>query len=155
MALDSLSALTRFSIRFQTAGLGAACVVLVLLVAVELLGAVGGEQWDDAAERPEAGLLRLREALGLYANLRPARVIPGLEGESPLRREVAGSADILVVRELTGGLYYGAREEGSERASDTCVYTRHQVERIAHVAFAQARRRRSNLPRSLKCAGRA
>ena len=110
-----------------------------------LLGAVGGEQWDDAAERPEAGLLQLREALGLYANLRPARVIPGLEGESPLRREVAGSADILVVRELTGGLYYGAREEGSERASDTCVYTRHQVERIAHVAFAQARRRRSKV----------
>lgn len=110
-----------------------------------LLGAVGGERWASAPERPEAGLLQLREALDLYANLRPARVVPGLEDESPLRREVADGADILVVRELTGGLYYGAREEGSEHATDTCVYTRAQVERIAHVAFDQARKRRSKV----------
>jgi len=110
-----------------------------------LLGAVGGPQWDGARERPEAGLLALRQALGLYANLRPGRVVPGLEALSPLRPELARDVDILVVRELTGGLYFGARTEGEEAATDTCAYTREEVERVAHVAFRAARSRRGRL----------
>ena len=106
-----------------------------------LLGAVGGLGWDDCQERPEAGLLALRRALGLFANLRPACTIAGLEHLSPLRADLAAGADVLVVRELTGGLYFGERTEGLEAASDTCTYTRAEVERIAHVAFAAARRR--------------
>lgn len=107
-----------------------------------LLGAVGGPKWDDAAERPEAGLLGLRRALDLFANLRPARVIEGMEHLSPLRADVAAGADILVVRELTGGVYFGDRALSDDFASDMCVYSRAEVERIAHVAFRAARQRR-------------
>jgi 3-isopropylmalate dehydrogenase len=110
-----------------------------------LLGAVGGPAWDQAPVRPEAGLLAIRAALGLFANLRPARVIPGLEGFSPLREQVAAGADVLVVRELTGGLYFGEKKEGLETASDLCTYSRGEVERIAHVAFRAARRRRGKV----------
>src|SRR5690606_26296032 len=74
-----------------------------------LLGAVGGPDWDDAPERPEAGLLALRAGLGLFANLRPARVAPGLEYLSPLRDDRVRGVDILIVRELTGGAYFGAK----------------------------------------------
>lgn len=105
------------------------------------LGAVGGSRWDDCPERPESGLLKLRSALGLFANLRPAWVIGGLEHLSPLRADLAAGADVLVVRELTGGLYFGDRSFGEDSASDTCVYTRDEVERIAHVAFRAARQR--------------
>lgn len=107
-----------------------------------LLGAVGGPKWDYASERPEAGLLKLRKALGLFANLRPARVLPGLEHLSPLRPDIAAGADVLVVRELTGGLYFGEKTLESDRASDLCSYSREEVERIAHVAFKAARGRR-------------
>ncbi len=107
-----------------------------------LLGAVGGPQWDEAAVRPEAGLLRLRSELGLYANLRPARVIAGLEFLSPLKSRIASGADVLVVRELTGGLYFGEKQHSAESASDLCSYSREEIERIAHVAFLAARRRR-------------
>jgi 3-isopropylmalate dehydrogenase len=110
-----------------------------------LLGAVGGPKWDSAEIRPEAGLLGLRMALGLYANLRPAKVIAGLEALSPLKAHIAAGVDILIVRELTGGLYFGAREESDDRASDLCLYSRAEIERIAHVAFAAARRRRGRL----------
>ena len=110
-----------------------------------LLGAVGGPAWDDAAERPEAGLLALRRELGLYANLRPAGLIAGLEALSPLRADLAAGADVLVVRELTGGLYFGEKREGADAASDLCAYTRPEVERIAHVAFAAARARRGKV----------
>lgn len=110
-----------------------------------LLGAVGGPAWDAAPERPEAGLLTLRRELGLFANLRPARMIEGLEALSPLRADLARGADVLVVRELTGGLYFGDKREGSEAASDLCTYTRAEVERIAHVAFAAARERRGRV----------
>lgn len=106
-----------------------------------LLGAVGGAQWDDAAERPEAGLLQLRSALGLFANLRPGGAIPGLEELSPLKPEIARGADILVVRELTGGAYFGEKSQSDEHATDTCSYSRAEIARIAHVAFAAARRR--------------
>ncbi len=110
-----------------------------------LLGAVGGPAWDAASERPEAGLLELRSKLGLFANLRPACTIAGLEALSPLRADLAEGADMLVVRELTGGLYFGARQEGDDAASDLCAYTRVEIERIAHVAFRAARGRQSRV----------
>ncbi|MGE5722700.1 MAG: 3-isopropylmalate dehydrogenase [Sphingomonadales bacterium] len=107
-----------------------------------LIGAVGGPRWDASPERPEAGLLALRKALGLFANLRPARIIEGLEDLSPLRFDIAEGADMLVVRELTGGLYFGAKSLEADRASDLCEYSREEVERIAHVAFRAARQRK-------------
>ena len=109
-----------------------------------LLGAVGGPKWDGAAERPEAGLLAIRKALGLFANLRPARVVRRLEFLSPLKPDIAAGADVLVVRELTGGLYFGEKTLEADRASDVCAYSRAEVERIAHIAFrsAQARKKR-------------
>ncbi|GAA4810996.1 3-isopropylmalate dehydrogenase [Sphingosinicella ginsenosidimutans] len=110
-----------------------------------LLGAVGGPDWDDAPARPEAGLLGLRAALGLFANLRPARVIAGLEHLSPIRGDLVRGADILIVRELTGGAYFGTKTIDAERASDEFAYTREEIERVAHVAFAAARRRANRL----------
>jgi 3-isopropylmalate dehydrogenase len=110
-----------------------------------LFGAAGAPRYDDpqAQVRPEQALLRLRKALGLFANLRPVRVHPALVGASPLRPELVRGADLIVVRELTGGIYFGQpRVEGSERAVDTMVYTRAEVERIAHLAFRIARGRR-------------
>jgi 3-isopropylmalate dehydrogenase len=110
-----------------------------------LFGAVGDPRYYDpqAAVRPEQGLLALRGELGLYANLRPVWVHPALTGASPLRPEVVEGVDLVVVRELTSGIYFGEpRVEGSERAVDTMVYTRSEVERIAHVAFRTARLRR-------------
>ena len=104
-----------------------------------LLGAVGGPKWDGGSVRPEQGLLGIRAGLGLFANLRPVRAIAALESASPLR-DVSGT-DLLVVRELTGGIYFGDKEEGTERASDLCLYTRPEVERIARVAFGAARSR--------------
>ena len=105
------------------------------------LGAVGGPKWDNAPARPEAGLLELRKTLGVYANLRPLRVIPGLERLSPLQVDRARDVDLLIVRELTGGLYFGERKEGRETASDICIYSRAEVERIARTAFTAARGR--------------
>lgn len=107
-----------------------------------LLGAVGGEKWDDAAVRPEAGLLAIRKELGLFANLRPGRVYRGLEHTSPLRADISEGADVLVVRELTGGIYFGQRESAVSHASDLCSYSVEEIERIAHVAFRHARHRR-------------
>ncbi|GAA3995627.1 3-isopropylmalate dehydrogenase [Sphingomonas humi] len=105
-----------------------------------LLGAVGGDQWNDCPVRPEAGLLEIRQQLGLYANLRPVKVMQGGQW-SPLRSDVAAGSDILVVRELTGGIYYGEHRLAPGEASDLCTYTREQVERVAHVAFKAARAR--------------
>jgi 3-isopropylmalate dehydrogenase len=110
-----------------------------------LMGAVGGPDWDDAPVRPEAGLLGLRGALGLFANLRPARVIPGLEHLSPIKADLVRGADILIVRELTGGAYFGEKTIAADRASDDFTYTRAEIERVAHVAFAAARRRARKL----------
>ena len=110
-----------------------------------LLGAVGGPKWDKAAVRPEAGLLALRKALGVYANLRPTRVMPGKEALSPLRSERAANVDLLIVRELTGGLYFGEREETQEHARDACVYSRSEIDRVARIAFAAARGRRKRV----------
>lgn len=109
------------------------------------LGAIGGPKWDGAAIRPEAGLLALREAMGVYANLRPTSVTPGLEHLSPLRPERIHNVDMLIVRELTGGLYFGKREEGAQTARDECFYTREEVERVARIAFEAARKRKSRV----------
>jgi 3-isopropylmalate dehydrogenase len=109
-----------------------------------LLGAVGGPRWestDPAAPRPEQGLLGLRKGLGLYANLRPVRPSPALAAASPLREERISGTDLLVVRELTGGIYFGASGREGERAFDTCEYSVAEVERIARVAFEAAQRR--------------
>ncbi len=109
-----------------------------------VLGAVGGPKWDGAATRPEQGLLAIRKAMGLYANLRPVTVDASLADRSPLKREAVEDVDLLIVRELTGGLYFGARTRTADRASDECVYTAAEIERVAHVAFraAQGRRRK-------------
>ena len=110
-----------------------------------LFGAVGDPRYDDprAPRRPEQALLGLRKGLALYANLRPVKVYPDLAAASPVRPERAAGADLVVVRELTGGLYFGEpRVESDERAVDTMIYTRGEVERIARLAFEMARGRR-------------
>jgi 3-isopropylmalate dehydrogenase len=117
-----------------------------------LLGAVGGPKWDDMPVdvRPEKGLLGIRKALGLFANLRPAAVFPALVEASALRPEIVDGIDLLVVRELTGGIYFGEPrgregEKGSRRALNAMVYDEHEVERITRVAFEQARLRRNHV----------
>ncbi len=109
-----------------------------------LLAAVGGPKWDTTdptKPRPEQGLLGLRKALGLFANLRPVRPVPALYDASPLRREIIDRTDMLVVRELTGGIYFGEKTRTDTAASDVCAYTRAEIERIARVAFGAARSR--------------
>ncbi len=106
-----------------------------------LLGAVGGPKWDTTdpdAPRPEQGLLGLRKGLGLFANLRPVRVVDALIASSPLRDERIRGADLVVVRELTGGIYFGERGRSKGVAHDTCVYSVEEVERIARVGFEAA-----------------
>jgi 3-isopropylmalate dehydrogenase len=109
-----------------------------------LLGAVGGPKWDttDPDEpRPEQGLLGLRKGLGLFANLRPVRPSPALIDSSPLRPDVIAGTDLLVVRELTGGIYFGEKTRTETTASDQCLYSKVEIERIARVAFEAAIRR--------------
>jgi 3-isopropylmalate dehydrogenase len=109
-----------------------------------LLGAVGGPKWDTTnpdAPRPEQGLLGLRKGMGLYANLRPVRPSPALVGASPLREERIAGTDLLVVRELTGGIYFGDSGRDGDVAHDTCEYDAEEIERIARTAFEAARRR--------------
>jgi 3-isopropylmalate dehydrogenase len=109
-----------------------------------LLAAVGGPKWestDPGTPRPEQGLLGLRKRLGLFANLRPVRPSPALLDASPLKRERIERTDLLVVRELTGGLYFGERGRRDGSAFDTCVYSEEEIERIARVAFDSARSR--------------
>ena len=114
-----------------------------------LFGAVGGPKWDDVPyeHRPEAGLLRLRKDLGLFANLRPAICYPALADASSLKRDVIEGLDILIVRELTGGVYFGEPKEivtlanGEEQGIDTQIYATHEIDRIARVAFELARTR--------------
>ena len=105
------------------------------------LGAVGGPRWDGGGPRPEAGLLALRTELGTFANLRPITLFDGLEALSPLKPERVAGTDLLIVRELTGGIYFGKRQEGDEIATDECAYSRGEVERIARIAFEAARGR--------------
>jgi 3-isopropylmalate dehydrogenase len=106
-----------------------------------LLAAVGGPKWDSTdphAPRPEQGLLGLRKGLGLYANLRPVKPQPALYDASPLKRELIEGTDLLVVRELTGGIYFGEKTRTADSASDVCAYTTAEIERIARVAFQTA-----------------
>ena len=125
-----------------------------------LLASVGGPKWDTtdpAAPRPEQGLLKIRKELGLYTNLRPVQIFPALAGASTLRPEVIDGVDMMIVRELTGGLYFGRRErfydeEGAgadgkpgQRAYDTLEYREYEVERIARQAFQAARKRRGKV----------
>ena len=109
-----------------------------------LLAAVGGPKWDTTdpgKPRPEQGLLGLRKALGLFANLRPVTAIDALLDASPLRREIVEGTDMLVVRELTGGIYFGEKTRTATSASDECRYSVEEVERIARVAFSAAKAR--------------
>jgi len=114
------------------------------------LGAVGGPAWEkvDYEKRPEQALLRLRQELGTYANLRPARVFPGLAASSPLKKERVEGTDLILVRELTGGIYFGKPRgieklsNGEEKGVNTEVYTTSEIQRIAEKAFQLARRRR-------------
>jgi 3-isopropylmalate dehydrogenase len=109
-----------------------------------LLAAVGGPRWDTTdpdKPRPEQGLLGLRKGLNLFANLRPVKPIPALYDASPLKRELIERTDLTVVRELTGGIYFGEKTRTRDRASDDCVYTRGEIERIARVAFEAAKSR--------------
>jgi 3-isopropylmalate dehydrogenase len=116
-----------------------------------LLGAVGGPRWDDpnARQRPEDGLLALRRELQVYANMRPVRVHPSLVAASPLRAERITGVDFVVVRELTGGIYFGDKQReqvaGGERAIDVCAYTTTEIERVTRVAARLARSRRRRL----------
>jgi 3-isopropylmalate dehydrogenase len=116
-----------------------------------LLAAVGGPKWDTtdpAKPRPEQGLLGLRKGLGLYANLRPVRPLPALYDASPLKRQVIEGTDLLVVRELTGGIYFGEKTRTDDYASDLCAYSREEVSRIARVAFKAARRKVSSVDKA-------
>lgn len=112
-----------------------------------LLGAVGGPKWDspEAAKRPEQGLLQLRAGLGVYANLRPISVHPALASLSPLKNNRLENVDILFVRELTGGLYFGERRRGDDFAVDECRYSVEEIERVARRAFSLAQARRKHL----------
>ena len=113
-----------------------------------LLGAVGGPKWDTtdpSAPRPEQALLALRSGLGLFANLRPVKPAPALYDASPLRRERIEGTDLLVIRELTGGLYFGVSGRDGDTAFDTCTYSREEIRRVAVRAFEAARLRRGKL----------
>jgi 3-isopropylmalate dehydrogenase len=127
---------------------------LAVLLAADavLLGAVGGPKWDDpaAAVRPEQGLLRIRKVLGLYANLRPVTVEPSVAEASPLRPDLVAGVDLLIVRELTGGVYFGERREphdgpSGRQAWDTMLYTEPEVRRIVRLAFELAHQRRKHV----------
>ncbi len=116
-----------------------------------LLAAVGGPKWDTtdpAKPRPEQGLLGLRKGLGLYANLRPVKPLPALYEASPLRRERIEGTDLLVVRELTGGIYFGEKTRTDDFASDVCAYSTEEIERIARTAFGAARARVSSVDKA-------
>ncbi len=126
---------------------------LALKLDAVLFGSVGGPKWDtgDFSKKPEQGLLRLRKDLGLFANLRPAMVYEALADASTLKREVVSGLDILILRELTGGVYFGEPRgittlpDGTKRGVDTQVYTTPEIERIGRVAFELARKRRNKV----------
>lgn len=168
VAVDVLNAVAQqfdFSLDFQEALVGGAAIdatgeplpteTLEVCRQSEavLLAAIGGYKWDTLPrqQRPETGLLGLRAGLGLFANLRPATILPQLVDASSLKREVVEGVDIMVVRELTGGIYFGqpkgifATETGERRGVNTMAYTESEIERIAKVGFETARKRRKKL----------
>jgi 3-isopropylmalate dehydrogenase len=109
------------------------------------LGAVGGPKWDGGKRRPEEGLLGIRKALGLFANLRPVAASETMLPLSPLKPEIVRGVDLLIVRELTGGAYFGEKKRDAQSASDLCIYTVPEIERVTRVAFDAARKRRSSV----------
>ncbi|HEY5289891.1 MAG TPA: 3-isopropylmalate dehydrogenase, partial [Caulobacteraceae bacterium] len=137
----------------EGAPLSPATLALAKASEAVLMGAVGGPKWAGAprALRPEAGLLSLRAGMGVYANLRPALCFAPLADASTLKREVVEGLDIMIVRELTGGVYFGQPRgvetlaDGQKRGVDTQVYTTHEIERVSRVAFALARGRRGKV----------
>jgi len=112
-----------------------------------LLGAVGGPKWSDpnASVRPEQGLLKLRSILGVFANLRPVKVIDELVAASPIKADILRGTDMIVVRELTGGIYFGDKTRDATSASDLCTYHTHEIERIVRVAANLAEKRRGKI----------
>jgi len=112
-----------------------------------LLGAVGGPKWSDpnATVRPEQGLLRIRSELEVFANIRPVNVHPDLADASPLKSTLLENVDMIIVRELTGGIYFGEKKRDKDSASDLCVYHRYEIERIVRVAARLAEKRQSRL----------
>ncbi len=165
LVLSQVSVLYGFGVEFEEGLVGGASIDVygkpliesVLKLAKEsdavLLGAMGGPKWDgvDYSIRPERALLTLRQELGLFANLRPVKLFSALASASTLRREIVDGTDLLVVRELTGGIYFGQPKgitrlpDGTERGVNTEVYTTPEIERIAHVAFEAARKRRKKV----------
>lgn len=163
--LSQVASLNGFRVEFEEGLVGGASIDAygkpltdsVLKLAKEsdavLLGAMGGPKWDglDYSIRPERALLALRQELGLFANLRPVRLFSALASASTLRREIVEGTDLLVVRELIGGIYFGQPKgvtrlpDGTERGVNTEVYTTPEIERIAHVAFKAARKRRQRV----------
>lgn len=113
-----------------------------------LLGAIGDPKFDnnpDATIRPEQGLLKIRKTLGLFANVRPVKIFSALKHLSPLKEEKLTGVDMVIYRELTGGIYFGKKEKGEDFASDLCSYTRNEIVRIAKLAFIESTRRRHKL----------
>ena len=115
--------------------------------AAVLLGAVGGPKWDNVPteSRPERGLLRLRAVLNVFANIRPVAVNNVLAGASPIRAEILEGVDMIVVRELTGGIYFGKKERSKDSATDVCTYTRSEIERVLRIAGQMAQKRRGKV----------
>lgn len=158
--LDKVSKVYGFNVEYSYADIGGVAIdktgeplpdeTLKLCKSLDavLLGAVGGDKWDDLPlnKRPEAGLLAIRSGLGVFANFRPAKIFPPLKNSSPLKDRVIGdSLDILVLRELTGDVYFGEKKRimhlGEPAAYDTMIYRKSEVERIARLAFETARTR--------------
>ena len=110
-----------------------------------LLGAVGGPKWDGGKVRPEQGLLAIRKVMGLFANLRPLQVSPVMAHRSPLKKEIVEGVDLIVFRELTGGVYFGKKTRDEKGATDLCEYTVVEIERVARAAFQTARQRRGKV----------
>lgn len=113
-----------------------------------LLGAVGGPKWADSSIRPEQGLLKIRKHFNLFANLRPVTIFDSLEAASPLKQEIVHGSDLMIVRELTGGLYFGEpseRRDGGQSVIDSLTYTHDEIERIVRTAFDTAMTRRKHL----------
>jgi 3-isopropylmalate dehydrogenase len=158
-ALEAVAACFGHSFAFESGLLGGAAIdatgdplppatmALCARADAVLLGAVGGPKWSDpnAAVRPEQGLLRLRRHLGLFANLRPVVPHPAVLDASPIKPELLRGVDIMVVRELTGGIYFGARTRTATEASDVCSYTVMEIERVVRMAARLARGRRHRL----------
>ena len=157
-ALEAIAAKFGHSFRFERALLGgaaidatgealpAATLALCKQADAVLLGAVGGPKWSpDAAVRPEQGLLGLRKALGLFANLRPVVPHPAVLDASPIKAELLHGVDIMVVRELTGGIYFGDKQRTATEATDVCRYSVLEIERVVRLAAKLAQRRRRKL----------